>query len=574
MSIDRSVRHGLACAVLLAGLGAAAAPAWAARLGALTVVSERSQPFEAEVELDDVSDASSAVPQVVAPSTYADLGVPFPAVLRGATVTVERRPSDGRSVVRIRAQRPADTAEVIVVMALTTATGRHLRSYRVDVDAVPSRGTPPPAAATPTLRVEPPAPAPAPALPAPTGADVRAASVLPSAEPPRMEPPGSEVRVEALPSPSLPPAVALPTARTPAAPSGAAVEPRTPSLVPEPRPVPPSSDSRSAADTRPAPARADAAPAAPRAASPAPAVAPAARGAAPAATAGKSTITVARGDTARSLAGRVKPADVTDAQAALALFRNNPQGFAGSVHRPRPGATLVVPDPEQMRALPAPIADSAFRRAGGARPGSGSGPASPIATREPGDRLKLSAGGTGRGKSLDRQGGPVRDIAFDAAMSEARSRITQLESIVAGLEKLIAERERQIGELTEQMRVAGRPVPAPGPAASGPLAATGAAPATPPAAPPAMLPNGMAPPEPVAAPAQPAAAATMLSEPSRRPAPPPVPMPELEPEPWWMDPMVLATGGGVVVLLLVLVIMRRRNAAPRARGRGRRAAAA
>ncbi|MEI7447484.1 MAG: hypothetical protein WCK28_21535, partial [Burkholderiales bacterium] len=104
------------------------------------------------------------------------------------------------------------------------------------------------------------------------------------------------------------------------------------------------------------------------------------------------------------------------------------------------------------------------------------------------------------------------------------------------------------------------------------IASPGAPPASSTARPPAA-PADMATPNtpPSAAPTQPAAAATMLSEPSRGPRPP---MPEPEPEPFWMDPMVLGGAAGALLLIGVLVFMRRRSAGPRYRSRARRAEAA
>jgi pilus assembly protein FimV len=485
MSIVRPVRHLFALAVLSSCLGIAS-PVLAERLGPMTVLSDRNQPFEAEVEFEEVRPdfPPAGTPQVVSPATYADLGLAYPPLLRDATLTVVRRPSDGRWVGRLRAKRPADASALIVVMSLATPSGRHLRSYRIDPDAPPAQG-----AATPPPMPVATAPGAAPTSPPPAGSGVGPPAAV-VVEPVRGEATPIETRAEPAPAP----APALPSVSTPVAASA---------LAPPARPV----------------------------------------------------ITVARGDTATSLARSVKPADVTDAQAALALYRNNPAAFNGSVHRPRPGATLVVPSPDQMRALPAPIAAASMR----ARPAS-TGSAAPIAARKAGDRLELSAGGTGRGKKLDGSGGATRDIAFDAALNEARSRIAQLEAIVAGLEKLIAERERQIGELAESMRVIGLPVAAAGtPALPGPAAAAGSA-ATGGIAPPELSPPLPPAAQPVAASVEtmPAASATMLAEPTRsrvRAA-----EPEFQPDPWWMDPMVLGAGGGVAVLLGALAVMRRRNA--------------
>jgi pilus assembly protein FimV len=577
MPIDRLVRPAVArlavvLVVLAAGLQTPV-PAQAARLGAVSVQSERGQPLRAEVEIEDAtSETLAAEPAIVSPETYRDLGLTFPAPLRGARVTMERRDADGRPVIRIVGRAPTEGPELIVVMSLSTPAGRHLRSYRLDLDASAAPGParaavppPPPAADAAASSAEPPLPttrlAPQPLTP----------------EPARMVPPRDVPRVEALPS--APAAVALPST---AAPSPSSSAPPAPS-------VPPSARGASA----PGPLPATLSPPA-SAATASPITTPSittrpvdSQAAEPA------TLTIARGDTAASIANRVRPADVTEAQAAMALYRNNPSAFAGSVSRPRPGATLRIPSPEQMRALPAPMAEQALRGQGASRtaaaPAGTSAPApARIAVAERGDHLQLSAGGTGRGKQADARGGSAanREVAFEAAMTEARSRITQLESIVDGLKRLIAEREKQIAAMSSELRAAGvavapastpvgeMPVPsAAGPSMPSPVA--GASSAAAPLAPPtAQPPAPMAPAAPAsdAAPPLGAAAATMLPAPTRRL---PAPIPEPEPDPWYMDPMVLG-GAGVGVLLLVLLAARMRGGKGRTRrgkGTGRFAAA-
>jgi pilus assembly protein FimV len=558
MSIDRLVRPAVArlavvLVVLAAGLQTPV-PAHAARLGAVSVQSERGQPLRAEVEIEDATgETLAAEPAIVSPETYRDLGLTFPAPLRGARVTMERRDADGRPVIRIVGRTPTEGPELIVVMSLSTPAGRHLRSYRLDLDASAAPG--PARAAVP---------------PAPPAADSAAASAepaLPTArlapqvvtpEPARMVPPRDVPRVEALPSAPVP--IALPSTGTPSAPPASVASPARGASAPGPLPAAASAPASASASASASPS------ASASAATASPVTVPSitsrpveTQGAEPA------TLTIARGDTAASIANRVRPADVTEAQAAMALYRNNPSAFDGSVARPRPGATLRIPSPEQMRALPAPLAEQALRGRGASRAAAApaAAPAQVVAV-ERGDRLQLSAGGTGRGKQADARGGGAenREVAFEAAMTEARSRITQLESIVDGLKRLIDERDKQIAALSSELRVAGVAVaPAstrvgemPVPAAAAPMAsAAPASDATPPLG---------------------AAAATMLPAPTRR-LPAPIPEPEPEPDPWYMDPMVLG-GVGVGVLLLVLLAARRRGGKGRARrgkGTGRFAAA-
>ncbi|MFN7641725.1 MAG: FimV family protein [Burkholderiales bacterium] len=499
MSFDRLIRLVAVLAVLAFSLPAAG-PAHAARLGAMSVLSERGQPFRAEVDVEDAADAVSAEPAIVSAETYRDLGLTLPASLRGARVTMARRDSDGRPVVRIQGTVPTEGPELIVVMSLGTSAGRHLRSYRLDLDS-PVTGGAPRAAAPP--------PADPPALP---GRAIPGAAAMPpltlTPDPARMEPPRDVPRVEALPPPS---AVALPSSSSmPSSPVAAA-----------PRPAAPAARS-------PEPTRAEPA-----------------------------TVTLAQGDTAASIANRIRPADVTEAQAVMALHRNNPSAFAGSVYRPRVGATLRLPDADQMRALPSVIAEEALRAQARA-PAEGSRPV--LTAERGGDRLSLTAGGTGRGKQSNASGGAAnRAIAIDAAMSEARSRVQQLESIVQGLNKLIEERDRQIAAVSGQLKLVGAAV---APAAA-PASVQGMS--VPPANAQSPLARAAAPSD--VTPPLGAAAATMLPAPTRRVAPPPPPPPE--PDPWYMDPMVLGAVGVVVLLLGFLVIRWRGGGRRLKRGTGR-----
>jgi hypothetical protein len=117
------------------------------------------------------------------------------------------------------------------------------------------------------------------------------------------------------------------------------------------------------------------------------------------------------------------------------------------------------------------------RPAGAPAPALASTSAPPAARR--GDRLVLAPGGTGRDLAPEAggdAGGRQRVIAHEAAMSEARARIAQLEAIQADLLRLIALRERTIADATAALgRLASPPAPSsPGssmPPASGALPA-------------------------------------------------------------------------------------------------------
>jgi pilus assembly protein FimV len=161
------------------------------------------------------------------------------------------------------------------------------------------------------------------------------------------------------------------------------------------------------------------------------------------------TVTVRPGDTATSIARRIKPDDLSDEQAVMALYRANERAFGGSVHRLAPGAVLRVPDGAAMREVDPRAARAALR----AQPFI---PASPPAEGGSGqDRLVLAGGGTGRATSERGGGGrasaATAAIAHDVAMSEANSRIRELEAIVASLRKLLALREQQIAAAQDEL---------------------------------------------------------------------------------------------------------------------------
>ena len=112
-------------------------------------------------------------------------------------------------------------------------------------------------------------------------------------------------------------------------------------------------------------------------------------------------------------------------------------------------------DSPRTSAVAAPIGSEAPRRAAPAP-----APRRTPAVASGADRLTLSEGGRGRGVSPRGGGGAgaARDVAFEAAMREARARIAQLEGIQADLQRLIAVRDRMIAEATAELaRLSPRP---------------------------------------------------------------------------------------------------------------------
>jgi pilus assembly protein FimV len=396
---------GRALPVVMAGLllwGAASPPPVAAsKLGPLSVSSDFGEPLRATVDIVDVRpDLRPTAAELASPQTYAELGVPFPRSLEGATVRLVSLPDD-RWAVRVSSLHVVDETDFNLVLTLTTPAGRQLRRYRLAAD--------PPAPAASAAQGAPAAPPAAPVAPAviatPVIEPVRepavpivAASVAPSAPAPSTEPAPAEPIASAGPSSTSPEAGRAPGAAPAPAPTSA------PAVAP----------ARADAARAPSTVRADAAP-------------------------GAARVTAQRGDTATSIARRVKPADVSDEQAVMALYRLNESAFGGSVHRLPEGAVLQVPDAVRMREIDAPSAARALR----AQPFV----AARSAPADARDRLRLAGGGTGRATSTHGgrgSGGATDAVALEAAMSEARSRVRDLESIVADLRKLLDLRESQI----------------------------------------------------------------------------------------------------------------------------------
>ena len=343
-----------------------------------------------------------------------------------------------------------------------------------------------------------------------------------------------------------------------------------------------------------------AAPAARRSAAAAPAEAP---------SAAASTYTVKRGDTLSKIAQQTKPADVSLEQMLVALFRSNESAFEDrNMNRLRTGQIVNVPQGDQVAAIAPSEATQVVRaqaadwrayrdRVAGAAPAAdATAPRQSASGRittavedkagaaQPGrDQLRVSreAGkGAAAGTAL------AEDLAAkERALSEANSRVAELEKTVRDLQRAVELKNQTMSSLqasAEASKGKGSATPAEAPKVA---AATPAPAATAPAPTPAPAPSAAAPPPTAAAPtvaAPTAAAPTVATSPPASPAPetkapsspppetkapeakaetkatPPKPAPPkkapAKPEPSFIDDLfgntpTWAIGGGALVLL-------------------------
>ncbi|MBK7060919.1 MAG: hypothetical protein IPH51_10600 [Rubrivivax sp.] len=335
-----------------------------------------------------------------------------------------------------------------------------------------------------------------------------------------------------------------------------------------------------AAPPAPSPAIAAAAPAAaltpatspaappPRTAAPAPAAAPPAPAtAAPrTAAAGSGEYRVQRGDTLTGIASRSGRSGVSLDQMLVALYRGNPQAFAGeNMNRLKAGAVLTVPAADaaakvdlgeardMIQAQSTDFAAYRQRLASGVTTRADSAPARQSRgkvqarvddRKQPAgaspDKLTLSQGGV-------KASAPEAKVSREAERKDSATRVAELSRNVEDLKRL------------QQ----GATVPAPAPA---PAAATPAAPA--PAAAPALAPV----PAPVTPATAPATAPTVATAPVAAPAPTPAPVassPAARPaapaeEPGFLaslmdNPFALPGAVGLVALLVGLGLYRARS---------------
>jgi len=213
---------------------------------------------------------------------------------------------------------------------------------------------------------------------------------------------------------------------------------------------------------------------APAAAAPATAAAPRAQG---------DTYEVKRGDTLSKIAKDYKPETVTLDQMLVALFKSNQNAFDnGNMNRLRSGAIITIPNAVEASAAPAPEATKVVRvqaadwrgyrdrvagaaptveegasRAAGGRIGTAVEEKTP-AVRPGSDQLRVSKdAGTAKGAGVAES-----NVARDAQLCEAQSRIAELERTLKDLQRAVELKSPTMAQLQTQAEPAkGKAAPAP-----------------------------------------------------------------------------------------------------------------
>lgn len=412
-----------AVAVALAILsGGGVTSAEAAGLGRLTVQSALGQPLRAEVEVTSVSpdEAESLKARIASPEAFSRVGLQYKEALSGVRMDVENR--GGRYFIKVTSSRPINDPFVDLVVELSWASGTFSREYTFLLD-----------------------------------------------------PPTQQNANQANRSGNAPVAGAA----TAAAATGAAasssnavrtIDPATGRLVNQER----GAQGRSQAASQPAEAKQQ--PAAQ------------AKGGRDSSSEG-GTVTVGQGETLGMIAARVRPASATLDQTIVAIYRTNPTAFIqNNPNLIRQGRTLTIPSEGEIAAIDSTEAGRQLRmaardfrsykeRMAGTTPevatGNGSSTASGAISAKVDDerggqagsqdRLELSRSEGGK----DEQGSAVgaRDaeaqVAREAALKEANSRIAELEKNVGALKSMLELKDKSLADLQAQLekaRVAGAQV--------------------------------------------------------------------------------------------------------------------
>lgn len=301
-------------------------------------------------------------------------------------------------------------------------------------------------------------------------------------------------------------------------------------------------------------------------------------------------IRVKRGDTLYRIARNVTPPGVDLNQMLIALYRANPDAFAGNnINRLKTGRIMHLPDSSQVDAVSASEASKEIKvqmadwhgyqqklagAAGMASPAaeslkqSASGKITATVEDHAGvnespkeEVLKLSKGGEGTGKDVKGQAARIRAMEEDAtvrakALKEANERVALLEKNIAEMKQLLELKNSAMADAQKRAEMTPQPVP---PVADKPAAGAASeikadvktdakqeAPEEPEATPPeaASKPAETAPP-----------AAPVAAKPKPAPAPLPAPVPAEE-EPSIVDMLmenIQLVGGALAALLLGLL---------------------
>ena len=194
------------------------------------------------------------------------------------------------------------------------------------------------------------------------------------------------------------------------------------------------------------------------------------------------TVTVGQGETLGIIAARVRPASATLDQTIVAIYRTNPTAFIqNNPNLIRQGRTLTIPSEGEIAAIDSTEAGRQLRmaardfrsykeRMAGTTPevasGNGSSTASGAISAKVDDerggqagsqdRLELSRSEGGK----DEQGSAVgaRDaeaqVAREAALKEANSRIAELEKNVGALKSMLELKDKSLADLQAQLEKA------------------------------------------------------------------------------------------------------------------------
>jgi pilus assembly protein FimV len=373
--------RGAVSAVAAAALLACAGPAYALGLGRMSVQSVLGEPLLAEIDITTLTAEQAASLRVnIAPAeVYRAAGMEFTEVLRGVRVEVARR-ADGRAVLRVSSDRAARDPFVDLILQATWASGRLVREYTVlldpprtgqsAADAAESAGLadrsaaastraapaarPQPGRGAPPAPAVPPAPAPAMAAAAPA---VSTAAPVPAGRPAVSTTEASTVAPTV--STTAPAQTGAVVAGTGIAPSGPVLSTITPPPASEPGGSPDAALAAQAGQvvstTSPSPAAAPAG-AEPKARTTKPKAGrdKAAKAAlADTESGGRQRHEVRAGETLSGIARDHRHDGVSLDQMLVALYRDNPDAFAGkNMNRLLAGAVLQVPAAQEAGSIP------------------------------------------------------------------------------------------------------------------------------------------------------------------------------------------------------------------------------
>lgn len=186
--------HAVAGAVALAS-ALTTGQAWALALGRVSVQSLLGEPLQAEIDLPSLSadEAASLQVAIATPERFQAASLEFNPLLNDVTLQLVKRP-DGRSVVRLRSNRPVNEPFLDLVVQAQWAQGQLQRGYTLlfdppnlrpaaplapaELPAASAPSTPPRAAApaVPAPAVVPQAAKPGPSTPAPAPSEAPTAS--------------------------------------------------------------------------------------------------------------------------------------------------------------------------------------------------------------------------------------------------------------------------------------------------------------------------------------------------------------------------------------------------------------